>query len=84
MTREELMARLATWIAEITEEPPPALTEQTALVDDLGLDSLALAELAAKLRQAYGIKLRPGELHGRLQVGPLTELVLSKVAAPKP
>lgn len=80
MTREELIQELSTWIAEITDGPAPALTDATDLVADLGLDSLALAELAAKLRLRLKIRLRPGELVGKLQVGQVVDLVLSKLA----
>ena len=79
MTREELFSVLARWIADICESEPPALEEQTDLAADLGLDSLALAELAAKLRFKFKIKLRPGEIQNELRVGPLADLVLQKL-----
>ena len=79
MTREELFSVLARWIADICESEPPVLEEQTDLAADLGLDSLALAELAAKLRFKFKIKLRPGEIQHELRVGPLADLVLQKL-----
>ncbi len=79
MTRAELIAELGTWIAQITEGPAPALDDDTDLVDDLGLDSLALAELAAKLRMRLKIKLRPTELASDLRVGPIVDLVLARL-----
>jgi|GEM_PF-3134674 acyl carrier protein len=81
MTRDELITTLSDWIAEITEEPALMLTPETDLVQDLGLDSLALAELTAKLRLRLKIKLRPGELRHDLRVGSLVELVLARLPA---
>jgi acyl carrier protein len=79
MTRAELQARLATWIGQITETDPPALVDETHLVEDLGLDSLALAELAAKLRSTLKIRVRPGELAADLHVGKVLDLVQSRL-----
>lgn len=81
MNREELMAKIAEWIGEITDEAPPTLSADTDLVQDLGLDSLALAELAAKLRVALKIKLRPGEFRQDMRVGYLLDVVLSRLPA---
>jgi adenylosuccinate lyase len=50
MTRPELLNRLAVWIGKITEADKPTLADASHLVEDLGLDSLALAELAARTR----------------------------------
>jgi acyl carrier protein len=75
-----MTTQLAAWIAEITETPAPTLTPETDLVADLGLDSLVLAELGAKLRTTYKIKLRPGELREDLRVGRIIEVVQSKMA----
>lgn len=80
MTRDELMHDLARWIGQITESDPPALVSETDLVKDLGLDSLALAELAAKLRLRFKIKLRPGELRTDLRAGTLCDFVLARMA----
>lgn len=81
MTRDDLKQELARWIAEITEEEPPVLDEGTDLVLDVGLDSLALAELAAKLRVSLKVKLRPGELRNDLRVGSLLDLIQARLTA---
>jgi acyl carrier protein len=80
VNREELKKLLGSWIADITGEPPPALTDETDLVKDVGLDSLALAELGAKLRLQFKIKLRPGELVRDLRVGTVLSVVLAKLS----
>ena len=84
MTRAELIADFASWIADITDKPAPELRDETDLVEDLGLDSLALAELAAMVRKKFKIKLRPGELQDRLKVGLLVDVVLERLAGAEP
>jgi acyl carrier protein len=79
VTRAELMQRIAGWIGDILESEPPALDDDTDLVRDLGLDSLALAELAAKSRTALKIKVRPAELAADLRVGKLVDLLLARL-----
>ena len=58
-----------------------SLAEGTDLVADVGLDSLALAELAARMRMRWKIKIRPGELRTDLRVGPIVDFVLGKLQA---
>lgn len=79
MTRDELRAALATWVGEITEAAPPALTDQTDLVKDLGLDSLAIAELAARTRRQLKVKVAASDLVQDLRVGALVDLVLARL-----
>jgi acyl carrier protein len=79
MSRDEFIQILAKWIGEIMEREPPDLKPETDLLKDLSLDSLALAELAARLRVQYQIQIRPSELLNRLQVGVLVDLVHQKL-----
>jgi acyl carrier protein len=75
VTRDQLKAALAQWIADITEGPAPQLDEATDLQKDLGLDSLALAELAARVRRELKVKLKPGEMARDLKVSSLLDAV---------
>jgi len=79
MARDELKALLTQWVGEILEQAPPALTDETDLMVDLGLDSLAVAELASKLRQKLKVKLVAGDIAQDLRVGPLLDLVLKRL-----
>jgi acyl carrier protein len=79
MNREEMIQTLATWIGEITEQAPPRLTAGTDLLKDLALDSLALAELGARVRMRFHVHIRPGELANTMQVGALVDLVQDKL-----
>lgn len=81
MGRDELRRTLADWIGEILEGAAPALDDATDLVADLALDSLALAELAARLRATFKIRLKPGELAADLRVGKVLDLVMSRLSA---
>jgi acyl carrier protein len=80
MNREDLTKILAEWIGEIMEQEPPTLTSETDLIKDLSLDSLSLAELAARLRIRYKIHIRPSELLHRMQVGALIDLIEQKLS----
>ncbi|MBM3270335.1 MAG: hypothetical protein FJZ01_22095 [Candidatus Sericytochromatia bacterium] len=79
MTREELLQLLAAWVGDITDAAPPPITPETDLVRDLGLDSLALAELAAKARMRFKVRIRPGELAADLRAGAVADLLLSRL-----
>lgn len=81
MTRDEMLVTLAVWIGEITEQPPPRLTADTDLVGDLALDSLALAELGARLYLCHKVRLRPTELANALRAGALVDLVRERAGA---
>ena len=75
MSRAELTTELSNWIGEITESPAPVLTDATDLARDLGLDSLSIAELAARVRQRLQIRLRASDVVQDLSVGHLLDLV---------
>jgi len=79
VTRDEMLVMLAGWIGEITQRNPPRLTDGTHLVGDLGLESLALAELGSRLRLHYRVRLRPTEVAGALRAGALVDLVRDKL-----
>lgn len=79
MTREVMLQTMAEWIGDITERIPPHLTFDTDLVKDLALDSLALAELGARVRLQYHVQLRPAEMATALRVGAIIDLVQDKL-----
>ncbi len=79
MTRADLLKQLAEWVGDIADTDPPEITSDTHLVQDLGLDSLALAELAAKARMRFKVRIRPGELVADLRAGAVADLLLSRL-----
>ena len=82
MERDALLALLTTWLSEILDRPAPPLTDATHLVNDVGLDSIALAELAAKVRHRFKIKLRPADLVDDLRVGAVLDRVAAQLKSP--
>jgi acyl carrier protein len=74
----DLIQLLQQWVAEITDSTLPPFTSETDLVGDAGLDSLALAELAARVRQRFHISLRAMELGSDLRVGRLARLIAER------
>jgi acyl carrier protein len=57
--------RFAQRIAEATERPVADIKPDASLMRDLGLDSLALAELGVALRETYETPDRAIQLDGR-------------------
>jgi acyl carrier protein len=82
MTTETLLKVLAEWIGEITEQPPPHLTNDTDLVKDLALDSLAMAELGARVWLRYRVHVRSSEVANAPRVGALVDLVQTRLQRP--
>ena len=48
-------------------------------MSDLGLDSLGLAELAARVRTTYQVRLRASEVAADLRVGALVDLLKARL-----
>jgi acyl carrier protein len=61
---------------------PGQLTEQAALVDDLGVDSLALVEFVMTVEDELGISLAEDEVALPLRLGAFVDLVTQKAQAP--
>jgi acyl carrier protein len=84
MTTDALLNAMAEWIGEITEQPPPQLTNETDLVKDLALDSLAMAELGARVWLRYKVHVRASEVANAPRIGALVELVRTRLQPPSP
>jgi acyl carrier protein len=72
--RAELEERVLEMVSERAEVPVAELTADTRL-EDLGFDSLVLAELSVKLRKELGVQASDDELDFVDSVGELLELV---------
>jgi acyl carrier protein len=77
----DLLPLLSQWIAEIVDAPMPALSAETDIVKDAGLDSLALTQLAARVRQRFHVQMRAVEFSNDLRLGRLAALVAERIAA---
>jgi acyl carrier protein len=65
MTAEIQWAEFADAVANVAKVDPATITEDTGLVADLGLDSLALTELVVVLLDRFDAPHLAGRLDGR-------------------
>jgi acyl carrier protein len=82
-SKDEVRALLLSWIADMLHKSVDALGplgDDVDLLNDIGLDSLSLAELSSKARHQLGIKVRPGELEDT-RLGAIITLVWQRVQA---
>ena len=68
-------------VAEHLQIERDSLADDTALAEDLGLDSLAGIELATALEDRFSMRITDDELAAVRTYGDLERLVLRKVAA---
>lgn len=63
----------------VTREAPPALSPEQRLVEDLGIDSLAVAELIFFFEDLFNISIPTNEVHGLKTIGELESYVAGKL-----
>ncbi len=63
MNRQEVLFVIEKALSEVLERPISGLTEETALFDELNLDSLAVLGLLMTVEEATGIAVDPEELY---------------------
>jgi acyl carrier protein len=68
-------------VAEHLQIERDSLGEDSALAEDLGLDSLAGIELATELEDRFSVRITDDELAAVKTYGDLERLILRKVAA---
>lgn len=61
MTDQEILEKLRTILEETFEIDPAKVTPQTNLFDDLDLDSIDAVDLAIKLQELTGKRIKPDE-----------------------
>ncbi|MFH9723840.1 acyl carrier protein [Streptomyces sp. NPDC017254] len=62
MSRQEVLLTIEKAISEVLERPVTGLTEETALFDELQLDSLAVLGMLMTVEEATGISIDPEKL----------------------
>jgi acyl carrier protein len=62
----------------------PELTADQRLIEDLGIDSLAVAEMIFFFEDLFNVSIPSNEILGVKTVGELDNYVKGKLAAPKP
>lgn len=66
-------------LAKVTDRQPATFTEDTAF-DSVGLDSLAMLEVALAIEKDLGVSVDEGQVAETRTVGELVELVQSSPA----
>ncbi|MGD3105439.1 acyl carrier protein [Streptomyces sp. YGL11-2] len=62
MTREEIVAQLAEILNEVAGVVPAEVTEEKSLVEELDVDSLAMAEVIVVAEERFGVELPEEEM----------------------
>ncbi|QHC20177.1 acyl carrier protein [Streptomyces sp. GS7] len=62
MTREEIVAQLAEILNEVAGVVPTEVTEEKSLVEELDVDSLAMAEVIVVAEERFGVELPEEEM----------------------
>ncbi|MEU6326277.1 acyl carrier protein [Streptomyces sp. NPDC047049] len=63
-TREEIVAQLAEILHEVAGVVPAEVTEEKYLVEELDVDSLAMAEVIVVAEERFGVELPEEEMKG--------------------
>ncbi|HNB42590.1 MAG TPA: acyl carrier protein [Burkholderiaceae bacterium] len=69
MTDDDILARLRDILAENFEIAPETVTADANLFEDLGLDSIDAVDLAIKVQQLTGKRIKPEEFKHVRKVG---------------
>lgn len=81
MTNEQILERLKEILAESFEVDPAKVTEQTHLFNELDLDSIDAVDLAIKLQEMTGKRIKPEDFKSVRTVGDVIGTVQSLIAA---
>lgn len=72
---------MADFEPDLAERSPDILTDTVHLVDDLGLSSLAIAEMVFNFEDLFGVAITNAELRGLMTVGDLRRFISEKIRA---
>ncbi|MBS1198232.1 MAG: acyl carrier protein [Proteobacteria bacterium] len=81
MTENEILEKLRTILHETFEIDPAQVTPQTNLFSDLDLDSIDAVDLAIKLQELTGKRIKPEEFKTVRTVGDVIVAVQNLLAA---
>jgi acyl carrier protein len=81
MTDPEILERLRTILAETFEVDPARVTPDARLFDELDLDSIDAVDLAIKLQELTGKRIRPEQFKNIRTVGDVIGAVRELLAA---
>ncbi len=81
MTDEQILAQLKTLLADAFEVDPQRVTLATHLFEELDLDSIDAVDLAIKLQEMTGERIKPEDFKSVRTVGDVVSTVQSLLAA---
>ncbi|GGU59457.1 acyl carrier protein [Streptomyces albospinus] len=81
MTREEIVAQLAEILNEVAGVVPAEVTEEKSLVEELDVDSLAMAEVIVVAEERFGIELPEEEMKDMHTVSDMVIRVEKRLAS---
>ncbi|MGH8618537.1 MAG: acyl carrier protein [Burkholderiales bacterium] len=81
MTDDEILARLKAILTETFEVDPARVTREARLFDELDLDSIDAVDLAIKLQELTGKRIRPEQFKNIRTVGDVVGAVRELLAA---
>ena len=62
MERQEIFHKVRAIIARVIEEDEDEITIESSLIDDLGIESVDLVDISAKIEETFAIEIQEGEL----------------------
>jgi len=81
MTDQQIISLINSSLAKEFEYPEAEMTPETALFDDMGLDSLDVVDLVIVLETAFGMKIREEEAIRQIRtLGDIHTFVIGKKA----
>lgn len=80
MNRDEIISRLKLILSETFEVDTAGVTETTHLFNDLDLDSIDAVDLAIRLQELTGKRIRPEEFKNVRTVGDVIHTVETLLA----
>ena len=80
MQREAVLQVVRDSARDVLDADPAAVSEQTRLVEDLAVDSLARLEWAMVLEDALGVELDEDSTGALRTIGELVDLLLARTA----
>lgn len=81
MSRDEIFHYIQRTMVESFELDPDCVTQNAALIDDLGLDSIDAIDMAVKIQEYTGQRVAEDELRKLRTVGDAVDLVERLVRA---
>ncbi|WP_043265118.1 acyl carrier protein [Streptomyces sp. CT34] len=81
MTREEIVAQLAEILNEVAGVVPADVAEEKSLVEELDVDSLAMAEVIVVAEERFGVELPEEEMKDMRTVSDMVIRVEKRLAS---